>query len=175
MKVIRDRCGFQEGCFVPSIGSNGGLALFWDSKVRIKILGSSLSHIDAIMKGDGNYNPWCLTGFYGNPETPKRMESWQLLNSLSSLSQLSWFVIGDFNEIRCAEEKEGGATRPYQQMAHYWILLDPILSSFIRGGMGLRSKNTLIMHLYLRIGLPYSLWLSYFINLHLFRIIARCF
>ena len=93
MKVIRDWCGFQEGFFVPSVGSSGGLALFWDSKVRIKVLGSCLSHIDAIMEGDGNYNLWCLTGFYGNLETSKRMESWQLLNSLSSASQLPWLVI----------------------------------------------------------------------------------
>ena len=100
MKVIRDRCGFQEGCFVPSVGSNGGLALCWDSEVIIKVLGSSLSHIDATVEGDGNYSPWRLTGFYGNPKTPKRMESWQLLNSLSSVSQLPWLVIGDFNEIR---------------------------------------------------------------------------
>ena len=107
MKVIRDCCGFQKGFFVPSIGSSGGLALFWDSKVRIKVVGSCLSHIDAIVERDGNYSLWRLTGFYGNPETSKRMESWQLLNSLSSTSQLPWLVNGDFNEIWCAEEKEG--------------------------------------------------------------------
>ena len=38
MKVIRDRCGFQEGFFVPNVGSSGGLALFWDSEVRIKVV-----------------------------------------------------------------------------------------------------------------------------------------
>ena len=38
MKVIQDRCDFQEGFFVPSVGSSGGLALFWDSEVRIKVV-----------------------------------------------------------------------------------------------------------------------------------------
>ena len=32
MKVIRDRCGFQEGFIVPSEGPSGGMALFWDSE-----------------------------------------------------------------------------------------------------------------------------------------------
>ena len=31
IKVIRDRCGFKEGFIVPSEGSSGDLALFWDS------------------------------------------------------------------------------------------------------------------------------------------------
>ena len=75
MKVIRDRCGFQEGFIVPNEGPSGGLALFWDPKSWIKVLGSSLSHIDAIVEGGGNYSPWHLTGFYGNPETSKRVES----------------------------------------------------------------------------------------------------
>ena len=85
----------------------------------MKVLGSSLSHIDAIVEGGGNYSPWHLMGFYGNLETSKRVESWQLINSLYSVSHLPWLVIGDFNEIRCVEEKEGGAAWPYQQMAHF--------------------------------------------------------
>ena len=72
----------------------------------MKVLGSSLSHIDAIVEGGGNYSPWHLTGFYGNPETSKRVESWQLLNSLCSVSHLLCLFIRYFNEIRCAEEKE---------------------------------------------------------------------
>ena len=32
---------------------------------------------------------------------------------------LPWLVIGDFNEIRCQAEKEGGALRPVQQMAQF--------------------------------------------------------
>lgn len=75
MKVIRDRFAFQEGFIVPSEGSNGGLALFWDSELRIKVLGFSLSHIDAIVEGGGNYSLWHLMGFYGNSETSNRVES----------------------------------------------------------------------------------------------------
>lgn len=83
------------------------------------MLSSLLSHIDVLIEGGSNFSRWNLTGFYGKPNTSKRVESWQLLNFLSFVSHLSWLIIGDFNEIRFAEEKEGGASRPYQQMAHF--------------------------------------------------------
>ena len=35
-----------------------------------------------------------------------------------------WLVIRDFNEIRCAEEKEGGAAWPYHQMARFNDLIN---------------------------------------------------
>ena len=38
---------------------------------------------------------------------------------MSSSSQLPWVVIGDFNEITCVDEKEGGMQRPNRQMARF--------------------------------------------------------
>ena len=34
-------------------------------------------------------------------------------------AQLPWLVIGDFNEIKCQSEKEGGAVRSAQQMQKF--------------------------------------------------------
>lgn len=59
---------------------------------------------------------WHFTGFYGHWETRKREESWRLLESLSHRSDLPWICIGDYNEIMCAKEKEGGGARPEGQM-----------------------------------------------------------
>ena len=60
-----------------------------------------------------------LTGFYGNPNTALKVESWNLLKSLSRVSQLPWLVIGDFNEITCPMEKERGALRPNHQITRF--------------------------------------------------------
>ena len=57
---------------------------------------------------------WYLTGFYGEPDTSKTLELWQKLKHLSRTSNLPWFIIGDFNEITCVDEKEGGSCRPQQ-------------------------------------------------------------
>ena len=119
LKMVRGRYGFQESHIVPSNGSSGGLALFWQSRIKVEVLGSSVSHIDSIIDEGNNFARWRLTGFYGNPETFRRVESWQLLHSLSTMSPLPWVVIGDFNEIRLDSEKEGGVPRPKQQMARF--------------------------------------------------------
>lgn len=72
------------------------------------------------MRGGGDrIGYWHLTGFYSHLETSQRVESWRLLNSLRDISQLPWLVIGDFNEIQYQAKKEGGASRPIQQMAQF--------------------------------------------------------
>ena len=119
MVVVRDRCGFKESFVVPSYGASGGLALFWNSKNKVIIKSSFQSHIDARVARDSISGEWHLMGFYGNPNTSLRMESWRLLSSLCDGSGLPWLVIGDFNEIFCASEKEGGAQRPNQQMVRF--------------------------------------------------------
>ena len=47
------------------------------------------------------------------------MESWTKLKQLSNTSTLPWIVIDDFNEITGMFEKEGGSTRPRQQMMNF--------------------------------------------------------
>ena len=119
MKVIRDRCDFEESHIVPNDGSSGGLALFWISKITIQVLSSSMSHINGVNDEGGTSTKWHMTGFYGNLETSRRVESWQLLTSLFGVSPLPWLIIRDFNEIRRNSENEGGASRPKQQMARF--------------------------------------------------------
>ena len=119
MKVIKDRCGFQESHIIPNDGSSGGLALFWILEIKIQVLSSSMSHIDGVVNEGGTSTKWHMIGFYGNLETSRRVESWQLLTSLSGALLLPWLIIGDFNEIRRNSENEGGASQPKQQMAHF--------------------------------------------------------
>ena len=63
---------------------------------------------DARVEGGSYEGQWHLIGFYGNPITSLRPKYWRTLQSSSSGSQLPWVVIGDFNEITCENEKEGG-------------------------------------------------------------------
>ena len=59
---------------------------------------ATLTYIDAWVEGGGYEGKWHLTGFYGNPETSKRKESWDKMKHLGTTSSLPWLVIGDFNE-----------------------------------------------------------------------------
>ena len=40
------------------------------------------------------------------------------------MSSLPWLVIGDFNELTGTSEKEGGSSRPWQQMMKFVETID---------------------------------------------------
>lgn len=56
---------------------------------------------------------WRYTGFlcYGCPERYRRQESWNLITELARMSQLSWCILGNFNDMMYEHEKQGG--RPH--------------------------------------------------------------
>ena len=119
MLKIRDWCKYKNGLIVPSRGSSGGLALFWKQEIRLDIQTYSHSHIDAWVDGGDGIGWWHLIGFYGEPDTSKRWESFQKFKHLHGTSSLSWLAIGDFNEITSMAEKEGGSNRTRQQMKYF--------------------------------------------------------
>ena len=86
VKIVHNQCGFKDNFVVPSDGLKGGLALYWKSKVEVNILNSSLSFIDALVKGGDKLGCWHLTGFYGHPKTSLRVEYWCFLNFLQDTS-----------------------------------------------------------------------------------------
>ena len=119
LQKVRDRCGFKQGLIVPSVGNSGGLALFWKNELQVNVIKYSLSNIDVEVNSGDAIGWWHLTGFYLNPDTACREESWSRLKYLSSISQLPWLVIGVFNKLTGLSEKEGGATGLAQQMQHF--------------------------------------------------------
>jgi hypothetical protein len=69
------------------------------NKNALDIYNYSSFHINAMVKDlDGN-EQWRFIGFYGQPDSAKRMESWALLKHLSQFQPLPWLCAGDFNEI----------------------------------------------------------------------------
>ena len=88
--------------------AGGGLALLWRREIDLEILGYSRSFIDAIVTEHDSDFRWRITGFYGNPESHRRKESWEELKVLHRKFNLPWLCYGDFNEILSGEEKLGG-------------------------------------------------------------------
>lgn len=117
MEKVHDQCKLKHGLIVSSDGSIGGLAMLWKEGVVVHAKTYSMFYIDVFMDGGEITGWWYLTGFYGNPETSLRFDSWALLKSSRGTSQLPWLAIGDFNEIIGLSKIEGGGSRPMQQMA----------------------------------------------------------
>ncbi|KAL0319561.1 UNVERIFIED_CONTAM: hypothetical protein Sradi_5217600 [Sesamum radiatum] len=68
--------------------------------------------------------PWRFTSFYGQPETAKCKESWDLFSRLNRLSVRPWFVAGDFNEVLRQKEKSGTTRRAQWQLADFCSYLE---------------------------------------------------
>ena len=82
-KVVKCRLNFDHMFSVPRVNRGGGLVLFWKDSVKLRVDTSSKNHIDCII-GEGTEGLWRFTGFYGEPITHKRHESWELLRQLHS-------------------------------------------------------------------------------------------
>ncbi|XP_042956310.1 uncharacterized protein LOC122292152 [Carya illinoinensis] len=116
MEEICKLLKFESCLVIDSVGSSGGLTLMWNNKVNVSIFNYSRWHISAQIIPNLETPPWLFTGFYGHPETAKRHMSWELLRSLKPHPSMAWLCCGDFNELLCQNEKQGGCPRPYKQM-----------------------------------------------------------
>ncbi|XP_031108638.1 uncharacterized protein LOC116013122 [Ipomoea triloba] len=70
------------------------------------------------------YEPWRVTFFYGYDERNRRLQSWDLLRSLYSKSDLPWLVVGDFNDIATPSEKRGLHPHPTNLIDGFNLMLD---------------------------------------------------
>ena len=80
IEKIRRKVQFADCHVVPRQNRGGGLALLWTDTITVDVLSSSECHIDVVID-QGMDDAWRLTGFYGNPDTANREDSWSLLKT----------------------------------------------------------------------------------------------
>ena len=97
---------------VPRQGRGGGLSLLWKSDNSVWVDNFSRFHIDAVVNG-GTLAASCFIGFYGEPNTNEREDSWSMLQDKP---YLPWCCMGDFNELLHTDEKNGGRICTHNQM-----------------------------------------------------------
>lgn len=78
MDGLRIRLGLNRGIDVDNVGHSGGLALWWREENEVQILHYSKNHIHSLVLDSSNKS-WMFTGIYGEPETHKRGDTWELL------------------------------------------------------------------------------------------------
>ncbi|XP_042962521.1 uncharacterized protein LOC122296792 [Carya illinoinensis] len=123
IEKIRDRLKYACSFSVDSRGRSGGLAFIWKEGVEADLDSYSQSHISLLINASNSSLKRTLTGFYGQPITAKRSESWDLLRLIHSRIQTPWLCMGDFNEIMYQDEKFGFGTRPFKQMEEFRLAL----------------------------------------------------
>ena len=71
-----------------------------------------------------NDDAWRFIGFYGEPITHLRHESWSLLPDLNNRMSLPWLCSSDFIELVGHSEKLGRANKNQNQMQLFWDTID---------------------------------------------------
>ncbi|XP_050264146.1 uncharacterized protein LOC126708397 [Quercus robur] len=117
------KINFDQKWVVSRVNRGGGLVLFWKNSVNLTVVDSHRYYIDTIINGNSE-NEWRFTGFYGEPETSRRIEAWNKLRSLNSRQNRPWLCAGDFNEIIRHDEKLGGPRREHNQMQLFRDVID---------------------------------------------------
>ena len=123
LKVLLKNLKFRNMHVVSEETQGGGLVLLWRGDVQLRVVSSSLNHVDTIIN-EGRDNTWRFTGFYGAPETSNRHITWNLLRNLNAQFDFPWVCAGDFNEILKSHEKMGGRPLPVAQMQEFRDAID---------------------------------------------------
>ena len=71
-------------CTMPSLFPYTGLAMLWERDLSVELKSYTRYHIDAVVTDPTSGFKWRITGFYGNPDTNRRKESWELLHFLNA-------------------------------------------------------------------------------------------
>ncbi|KAI9159829.1 hypothetical protein LWI28_002303 [Acer negundo] len=119
MEKLHVALGYYGKLVVESVGWSGGLCMLWSSKVVAELLIYLQAHIDVRVRlGCGRV--WRLSGFYGHRDSSQRVHSWTLIRRLAGMSPLPWICLGDFNEVMCDAEKQGGGIKDWKRMFSKW-------------------------------------------------------
>jgi len=110
IKEITSDLGYSNFVTVPPHGMSGGIAVLWKTSVSVSVLSLSANLVDTQVEFNGI--SFYLSVVYGHPNPSMRNEVWESLERISSSRSDPWLTLGDFNEIKNNEEKNGGPRRP---------------------------------------------------------------
>ncbi|XP_048502752.1 uncharacterized protein LOC125498565 [Beta vulgaris subsp. vulgaris] len=122
VEALKDRLGYKNAFGVSSVGRAGGLSLYWKEEVLFSLVSFSQHHICGDVEDKGK--KWRFVGIYGWAKEEEKHFTWSLLRHLCVESPLPIIVGGDFNEILCYSEKEGGADRVRREMTGFRDTMD---------------------------------------------------
>ena len=104
---VKERLKMKNKFVAPRRNKTGCLVIFWKEDFDLIVETFSEYHIDSTINKNKE-GEWRFTGFYWEPDTQKRHDSWGRLRSLKARGKASWLCVGDFNEVAKQSEKIGG-------------------------------------------------------------------
>ncbi|KAK9748879.1 hypothetical protein RND81_02G087500 [Saponaria officinalis] len=123
LEKIRNSCSYTSGLCLSSRGRSGGLGLWWKD-INVHLQSYDKNHIAIIVLRDDGETMWKAVGVYGWPNLANKHKTWSMMRTLCTYNHDPIIFFGDFNEILCESEKEGGAIKNERQMDAFLSALD---------------------------------------------------
>ncbi|CAN1846263.1 Transposon TX1 uncharacterized 149 kDa protein [Linum perenne] len=101
--------GFDSYFIVDAVGYVGGIWAFWrehEEQVTVLEHSTQLLHLKCV---EGTAALVFISGVYGSPQPLTRTELWEYIRTLHQAISGPWLLCGDFNSIRCMDDRLGGA------------------------------------------------------------------
>jgi hypothetical protein len=116
---LKWRLGLKHLVGIDSVGQSGGLVLFWHESLEVVLLGLNHHIIDIKVKDVSSGCGCRITFIYGGPRVERHHLMWETLQRLCDVSDLSWMVVGDFNEAMWGFEHFFANHRHERQMVEF--------------------------------------------------------
>ena len=93
-----EQLGYESHHIFPLKGHGaGGLALFWNSKIKIDVMYSNANLIDTFIEYQGK--TFFASFIHGDCDRKQRRMQWEHLLNLAASREAPWFAAGDFNDL----------------------------------------------------------------------------
>ncbi|KAM1277853.1 hypothetical protein ACFX2J_029945 [Malus domestica] len=100
-------------------GIGGGLCVFWKDDVQVILMNSKEFMIELKLWDESLNCYWRLFAIYTSTDERKRRTQWKTLSKRIEKDKDKCLILGDFNDILCNEEKEGGNYRCAASMREF--------------------------------------------------------
>ncbi|KAK8502512.1 hypothetical protein V6N12_005498 [Hibiscus sabdariffa] len=120
---------------IKNLGIAGGLALWWNNKVKLSVLHHDKNLIDIVISINGEPE-WFGTFIYAPPYEEEKQEFWERLGTLRDNANVKWCIMGDTNVVASPSEKYGDAPLDYNNVKWYHEFLERSLLMEIQSKEG---------------------------------------
>ncbi|KAL4555405.1 hypothetical protein LXL04_038023 [Taraxacum kok-saghyz] len=108
VKTLWGSCPYRWAAS-PSTGNSGGLISIWDPNF-VDIITSDITRNTVISRGTwkDNNQPMGIVNVYAPQDDQGKQDLWNYITGVIDNDRTRmWIICGDFNEVRCSEERRG--------------------------------------------------------------------
>ncbi|PNT77123.1 hypothetical protein BRADI_1g58014v3 [Brachypodium distachyon] len=116
--------------YKSALGTRGGLMILWDStRININVLDAVILDYSISVRVCCNSTTWLLTNVYGPCDDDLKPHFFAEIRSLKPAADYKWLILGDFNVILSAVDKNNSAVnrrllRSFRDVVNFGELID---------------------------------------------------